>query len=298
LTRLAAFLFLFVFVSPAMAHHNEAVDEAWFFSALPLFIVGLIASFYAAGLLRVWGRAGVGRGQSVWQAIAFTAGCVTIAIAVGSPIHALGEHLLSAHMIEHELLMAVAAPLLAVSAPSAALVWAMPRRVLKVGAWLAHRSGLRSIGRLVARPATATILHAIALWAWHVPVAFNSALTNDWLHWLQHGSFFLSALLFWWVMTGAVVRRGDYHIAVGHLFVTSMHMGVLGALMVVSRYTWYVVDTDALTSAGLTALEDQALAGLIMWVPAGLIYVGAAIAFAGLWIARSTSGAERAVRLS
>ena len=77
------------------------------------------------------------------------------------------------------------------------------------------------------------------------------------------------------------------------LFVTMLHSGLLGALLTVSRQTWYVGQAEFAALCGLTPLEDQQLAGLVMWVPAGLIYTAGALAFAGLWISQTRSFAER-----
>ncbi|HET6343355.1 MAG TPA: cytochrome c oxidase assembly protein, partial [Myxococcota bacterium] len=106
-------------------------------------------------------------------------------------------------------------------------------------------------------------------------------------HWLQHASFLGTALLFWWAMVGSPARQRTYGASVVHLFLTSLHTGLLGVLLVLSPRLWYpTMGSDAFLW-GLSPLEDQQLAGLIMWVPAGVIYAGAALALAGVWIARS-----------
>lgn len=156
-------------------------------------------------------------------------------------------------MVQHELLMVVAAPLCVLGRPIEALAWA----------WRAGARTLLSLARLMESPALAWILHAAAVLLWQVPGAFEAAVRDAWLHAAQHASFFVTALAFWW---SSVSRAGTVG-AVGALFTTMLYTGALGALMTFSRTAWY---------AGY-ALEDQQLAGLVMWVPAGLAYPAAAL---------------------
>jgi putative membrane protein len=200
-----------------------------------------------------------------------------------SPLHAIGEHSLSVHMIEHELLMAIAAPLLVLSRPIPALLWGLPRETRIVLGSVA-RTPIRGVWRSLTQPHAATVLHGAAIWAWHVPFLFQAALAHEGIHWLQHASFLGSAIMFWWALLRANRERAAYAIAVGNLFATSMHTGLLGALMVVSTRLFYVTTSSTGIPWNLNPLQDQQLAGLIMWVPGGLIYAGAAILFAGFLI--------------
>jgi cytochrome c oxidase assembly factor CtaG len=103
------------------------------------------------------------------------------------------------------------------------------------------------------------------------------------VHRLQHLSFLLTAMLFWW----SVFYRSKPGVATWHLFVTMMHTGILGALMTLAPKVLYQAQTAAAAAWGLTPLQDQQLAGLIMWVPAGTVYAGAAMALAVIWIRES-----------
>ena len=127
------------------------------------------------------------------------------------------------------------------------------------------------------------MLHGIAIWAWHAPVLFDAAVTNVAMHRLQHLSFLLTAMLFWW----SVLYCSNAGAAAWHLFITMMHTGILGALMALAPRVLYQAQTATAAEWGLTPLQDQQLAGLIMWVPAGTIYAGAAIALTVLWIRKS-----------
>jgi cytochrome c oxidase assembly factor CtaG len=254
--------------------------------ALPL--AGAVC-LYAIGAIRVWRRAGVLRGVDGVHAAAFAAGWLALAGALVTPLHALGEMSFAAHMIEHELMMVVAAPLLVLSRPAFAFLWAMP------SAW---RGALGSLGRgepamlwrTLTHPAVATLLHAAAIWAWHAPRLFEAALADDTLHLLQHASFFGTAILFWWAMLSPTPRR--LGASVGHLFFTAMHTGGLGALLVLAPRPLFAAPGVAIPF-GLSPLEDQQLAGLLMWTPGGVFYLVAALALAARWIAAS-DGVERA----
>jgi cytochrome c oxidase assembly factor CtaG len=186
-------------------------------------------------------------------------------------------------MIEHELVMAVATPLLVLSRPAGALLWALPKTTRRAIGRATRANPLRHLWVALTQPAHATVIHGVAIWAWHVPTLFDAAITNVALHRLQHVSFLLTALLFWWAM----VRRSDHGAACGHVFLTMIHTGLLGALMTVAPHVLYAIQTAHAREWGLTPLEDQQLAGLVMWIPAGTVYAGAALAFAALWIRRS-----------
>lgn len=243
--------------------------------------LALMAGLYTIGTARLWRRAGTGRGVRRHEVALFAAGWLMMVAALVSPLHALSRELFGAHMIEHELMMLVAAPLLVLARPLGPLIWALP---------LSWRRGLGGAVRVpviaglwaaLTLPLTATVLHGATIWAWHEPRLFQAALDVEWMHWLQHFSFFASALLFWWVL---VARRStDHGRAMAHLFVTSLHTSLLGILLTFAPSLWYA-SMPAAAAWGLLPLEDQQLAGLIMWIPGGLVYAGAALALAAKWI--------------
>jgi putative membrane protein len=253
--------------------------------------LGLLAGFflfYAVGLSRLWRIAGVARGMSGSHALLFVLGYLVVILALYSPLEEAAEHHFFMHMIEHELLMAVAPPLFVLSQPHAALVWAIPRTVLQT-------RQLRRVGlgawRLLTMPLVATILHGAALWFWHMPRMFRAAIENEGVHWAQHFSFFVTALFFWSSVLGQ--RKNKQGAGIGHLFATSAHTSLLGALLVFSTHPWLA----AIRTDSLTPLEDQQLGGLIMWVPGCMIYIIAAIAVAGRWISSSGDLAHARIRL-
>ena len=117
------------------------------------------------------------------------------------------------------------------------------------------------------------------MWAWHLPGPYQAALRSDGVHALEHASFFITALLFWWVLARPDYRRRlSFGADLIFLFTAAMQSGVLGALITFARQPWYPMHAEPASWWGLTALEDQQLAGLIMWVPASLAYLAAAAA--------------------
>ncbi|ACL57326.1 cytochrome c oxidase assembly protein [Methylobacterium nodulans] len=273
--------------------HGGDLGELWLtgpaWTSDPRVVIPLYLSavLFLVGTLRLWRRAGHGRGVRRWQVVCFWSGWTVLALALLSPLHWLGERLFTAHMIEHELLMAVAAPLLVLARPGSTMLWALPVRWRAPAGGIARLPILGGMWRAVSAPLPATLLHALALWAWHMPGLYDLVLVNAFAHWLQHLSFLLSALLFWWALLRGPARIRGYGASFLYLFLTSLHTGLLGVLLTMSPRLWYPRQVAAAAEWGLTPLEDQQLAGLVMWVPAGLVYAVAALALAGLWIRRS-----------
>ena len=255
----------------------------------------LLAGVYALGLMRLWRSAGWGKVVPLWRAAAFAAGVVTCVLALLSPIDLLSAQLSSVHMIQHMLLMNLAAPLLVLGSPLLVMLWALPSARRKVWAGRMQRFNawpLRSYA--FWQPLLLWTLYALVLWVWHVPRFYQAALRNELVHDLQHLLFLLSACLFWRVLLDSLSRfRLSQGAGVVYLFTTSLHATVLGVFMALAPSVWYP-DYEPLTGAfNLTALEDQQLAGLIMWMPACAIYaIVAAISF-GLWLRHSEQAHSR-----
>jgi putative membrane protein len=268
----------------AWAHGSEDHGGSrWTFDPFvvaPLLLSGVV---YAGGLTRLWRSAELGRGIPVVRVALYAAGWIALGGALVSPLHWAGEQLFTFHMIEHEIVMAIAAPLLVLGRPVGAALWALPLAARRYVAQLAHLVRLRSAWSWLIRPANATILHGMAIWIWHEPHLLDASLASITVHRLQHLSFLFTALLFWW----ALVRTREHGVAAGHLFITMLHMSLLGALLALSPRVLYPAQTEHAMDWGLSPLEDQQLAGLIMWAPAGTIYAAAAIVFVALWIGRS-----------
>ena len=274
------------------AHAPEpgpAVPDPWQWDLAPwlLVLLGASAIAYAVGLHRLWRNAGAGRGVSVLQAWAFVLGWLSLVVALVSPLDTLGGILFSAHMVQHELLMVVSAPLLVIARPLATWTWAMtPAQRRAVGRAFQGRTWSRAWDTLTD-PLVAWALHALALWAWHIPFAFDAALQNEGWHILQHVCFLGTALFFWWSVLGHDPRGryGPGHSA-AYLFTTMMHTGALGALLSLSPTPWYAPYVPLTGALGFDPVDDQQLGGLVMWVPAGLAYVIAALWVLGRMLTR------------
>jgi putative membrane protein len=272
-----------VLPSAAWAHHVE--EGALRSAGNELFVALLLAAslgLYGLGLARLWTRAGPGRGITRAQAARFGLGWLALYLALLTPIDTAGDVLFSVHMVQHELLMVVAAPLLVLGRPLEAWAWGIAppwrRRLARVGR-------VRWLGRLwdaLTEPVGAWCVHFVALWAWHVPRFFGAALENEGIHVLQHASFLGSALFFWWAVFGRGVRRPD-GASLALVFTTMMHTSALGALLTFAPAPWYAhyVGTQM-----LSPLEDQQLGGLLMWVPGAATYLVAALWIVAGWLRR------------
>src|SRR3954463_3337334 len=254
----------------------------------------ILAVVYAAGVARLWRHAGYGRGIRGFDVLAFSIGWFAIAVALSPPVDGWSDEWMMAHMIQHELLMVIAAPLIAISSPMVAALWAMPssgrRRVVD-----AVTGG--AVSRVWARltsPMSAFVLYAIALWIWHLPALYDAALEHEPIHLIEHACFFGTAALFWWGMAHGRYGRVGYGAAVVYVFATAVHSGVLGALLTFSPHLWYPPYAATSNALGLTPLEDQQLAGLLMWVPAGVIFIAGGLYFFAAWLRES----ERRVRIA
>jgi putative membrane protein len=249
-------------------------------------LLALSGGWYTLGVLRLWRNAGVGRGIGRLQAAAFAGGWLALVLALVSPLDALGARLFSAHMVQHELLMLVAAPLLVLGRPLAAWTWGLsPARRQVVGRWI-RVPWWAATWALLTDPLAAWALHALALWLWHVPSWFEAALRNEGWHALQHASFLGTALLFWWSALGGDSRSRASGFALLYLFTTMLHTGALGALLTLAPTPWYPSYAAATGALGLDPVADQQLGGLVMWVPGSLAYLVAGLLVVARLLAR------------
>jgi cytochrome c oxidase assembly factor CtaG len=241
----------------------------------------------------MWRAAGVGRGVRRWEAACFALGWLTLVAALVSPLHPWGSVLFSAHMVQHELLMLVAAPLLVLGRPVIAMLKAFPAHIARGASRWTTASSWRRFWGFIVNPFVAWAIHAAVLWIWHIPALFDATNGNDFIHALQHLSFVASALLFWWAVMHDRHRAIGYGAAVLYLFTTAIHSGLLGALITFAPVVWYPSYLQTTASWGLTPLEDQQIGGLIMWVPACLSYIIAGLALFAAWLRDSEGRVER-----
>ncbi|HET7544723.1 MAG TPA: cytochrome c oxidase assembly protein [Polyangiaceae bacterium] len=268
----------------------------WTADPVSLPAVALSSMLYGRGLSLLWRSAGVGSGIRRSEALSFYAGQVSLLIALVSPIDRLSDVLFSAHMTQHEILLVVAPPLLVLGKPLVALVWALgPKGRSALLGWL-DSPGLNRLWRRVSAPVSILLIHGLVLWLWHIPSWFEAALRNEWIHALQHASFLSTAVVFWWGVTRGRYGRGGYGMASAFVFATAMHTSILGALLTVAARLWYPLYAVRGQPWSIDVIEDQRLAGLIMWVPAGLLLAVLALALFAAWLGESARRVKLAER--
>jgi putative membrane protein len=272
--------------APVQAHSPARPDNAANLGVVVALLL-LAAVAYGTGIVRLRPHARARR-ELARRCIAFAAGWLALAAALLSPLDALAATSFAAHMVQHEALMLIAAPLLVLGRGLPTMLWALPYDARISVARGTRASWVRRSWGVLTAPFMAWLLHATALWAWHAPPLFNAALASGGIHDLQHASFFVTALLFWHALLrhGAHAHRGA---ALLYLFTTTVHTGVLGALLTFAHAPLYAPFDAGLRAWGtLTPLEDQQLGGLIMWVPGALVYVGVALTLLARWLNESS----------
>ena len=285
--RISTGLMLAAIARPAFAHEGHEQAIGWTLDPALLLPLGIALLIYIVGWRRLARRA-----SQPPSAHLFLAGWAMLTLALVSPLHEAGERSFTMHMIEHELIMLVATLLLAASNAGGALAWGLPRplRLLLGGRWKAPLAG---IWKRLTEPVTATLVQGFVMWAWHAPILFDRALESSGWHIAQHACFFVSALLFWWAMLHPRGGRVGYGLSAACLFATSLIGGALGALMSLSASPWYAdYSAMGMSGIGLDPVDDQRLAGLVMWIPGGLVHASAALVLFYKWLKASEGGAN------
>jgi putative membrane protein len=266
-----------VWADEAIRSRRVGVSD-WQFDPALIMNVALIGWLYTRGIARLRGSSQrrVSFGQV--NILAFVFGLAILVGCLLSPLDLLSAQLASAHMVQHMTIMTIAAPLVALGSPGLLLGLGLP----PIGrSALRHvRQSVRCvIGRPDKRLVGCWIIYALAMWVWHYPMFYESALRSPLVHDLQHLSFFLAALLFWQPIVDPFFRpKQNRGAAVFYLFTTTLHATILGVFMTVAPSAWYPHYEGLSQLWNLSPLEDQQLAGLIMWMPACAAYAFCAIA--------------------
>jgi putative membrane protein len=271
---------------PLVAHGADvhAIGDAralspWDLAALAA-LVGL-GVLYLRGLRRLRRRGGT---PPWFEPAAFACGWLALVTAVLPPMDALATEWFSAHMAQHELMMLVGAPLIIAGRPFPVWLWGLG------DAWRPRAGAIfqsRHVGgawRLLTAPLVAWALHGLAVWGWHLPAAYELAVRHEAVHAVQHAMFIGTSALFWWGLLYGRYGRAGYGAAVLYVFTTAVHTGLLGAMLTFAGTPLYEVYADAATARGGDALADQQLAGLLMWVPAGVILTLLGLGLFAAWL--------------
>ncbi len=265
----------------------------------------IIALLFAATLLYCWGLRPPGRRRVRIGPIggaSFFLGLAVVSVALMSPLDSLGPTIFSAHMIQHLLLMVVAAPLVVLGRPLLTITSGPPASIRRAASRLERTGAARLLRKGMDNVVLVGILQVLVLWAWHLPDLYQSALDDEGVHAFEHATFFFAALLFWRLVLSRKLRP-MYPVRVLLVFLTGLQSAALGALITLAGRRLYESQSLGSEIWSLTPLEDQVLAGIIMWVIPGILYFVVMIALLLRWFRQmdaSTStarGARGAARL-
>lgn len=269
----------------------------------PLVLVLVFAVLYAIGDRRTVTPARAKHARRLQRAC-FYGGLAVLVIALASPLDALSEQLFWVHMIQHVLLLVVAAPLIVLARPWTRLWRALAldlRRPLARGLGVSERTRrLRGASRALGTPAAGFLAFSVVLLAWHVPALFDATLRSTTLHALEHTLFLLTAVMFWKHVIDSPplhaplssVQRVAYLVGA---MVVSWVLAIVLALAPDPLYGFYA--HEATRPGGISALTDQQIAAGVMWVPGSITFVIVIFAYVHRWLA-PTQPAPRAVRLA
>jgi putative membrane protein len=272
--------------TPADASSVAAlVAEAWVGRPEVVAPLVLVAGAYAVGWWRLSRR---GESLSPWRVTAAAGGFVSLFVALSPALERAAHVSFLGHMIQHLLLVAAAAPLLLLSDPFAGLLWALPRG-LRRGAGRLVRPGaaLRRLGRWLTGMSVAWLAYALTMWLWHLPVAYDAAVSDRVLHDLEHLTFFGGAVLFWWPIVQPAPRlrpRPAAGACVIYLVLAALQTGLLGLLLTLSPGSWY---------RSYANVEDQSLGGLVMWGVGGAVDMLAVLILVGRYLASQDRAGAR-----
>ncbi len=259
-------------VGPAAGAGPEPWFLAWTFNALavlPMLAVTLYLRGWETLSRRMPDRFGPGR------PIAFVAGLASIVCALSWPVDALSPLLLQAHMTQHLLLMVVAPPLLWMGAPVAPLLCGLPRSIRRTVTIALGRPWVRRLSHALADPRVGWVAVVVAFWARHVPALYELALRSEVWHGVEHACFFTTAMLFWrpvilpWPASSSWPRWA----MIPYLVLADLQNSALAAILTFSDRVIYPAYEVVPRIWGVSALQDQQIAGVIMWVPGSLAFL-------------------------
>jgi cytochrome c oxidase assembly factor CtaG/polyferredoxin len=251
----------------------SAAFESWALNGRVIALLLLSALIYWRGWLR--GRRLLRDERDGIRLAAFLASLLIVFLATESPLDAFDSLFLSAHMTQHLLLMMIAPPLLLFSHPLLPILRGLPKAFVKegLGPFLSWKPLKQFFGWLTA-PVTAWLIFVFSMLLWHLPKLYELALASPAWHGAQHASFFWSGVLFWWpvIQPGPGKPRWPKWMAIPYLLFADILNTALSAVFVFSGHLLYP-SYAAVRASHLSALEDQSIAGLIMWVPGSIVYL-------------------------
>ena len=253
---------------------TEALLKSWTLEPWILLLSAVSICIYMRGWMGLH-RQMPGR-FPLWRAVCFPAGLATIWFSIASPLDAMGNLLLQAHMTQHLLIMMVAPPLIWLSAPGIPMLRGLPNRIRKywIGPFLAWKP-LRTFFHFLTHPVTCLFLFIAVTWTWHWPPLYELGLRNASWHQFEHACFILASLLFWWPViqpwpSKSVLPRWSM---IPYLLIADISNTVFSAAFCFWEKVIYPTYENAPRIIGISAMDDQAIAGAIMWVPGSILFL-------------------------
>jgi putative membrane protein len=272
----------------------QSALESWSIP-VPLTSHLVLAGFlYLRGWLRL--RSASVNAIAFWRAASFFVGLFLLWVALGSPLAAFDEDLLTVHMVQHLLLMTVGPPLILLGAPLMPILHGFPRKFVQwVLAPLFRWPPMRWAGGVLSRPAVCWLAGAAALVGWHVPALFTFALRSEAWHVVEHTCFLGSGLLFWWpvIQPWPSAPTWPRWSILLYLFLATLPCDILSAFLVFCDRVVFAVYLSAPKNFSISALADQQCAGALMWTCVTIVYlIAATIVATRLLSPRNSRGNE------
>jgi putative membrane protein len=260
----------------------QSAVESWNPPAATIATLLVLATLYARGFFRLHRQ--MPERFPLWRLASFMSGIGALLVAIASPLEEFDDLLLQVHMAQHLILMILAPGLLLMGAPAIPMVRGLPPRIAKSLLGPLLRSGtMRAIFAWLTQPWVCWIAFVAATWGWHVPTTFQLALRSAGWHIVEHVCFFTTALMFWYpvVQPWPSVSRWPRWAMLPYLLLADGQNTILSALFIFSGRLLYPYYATVPRLAGFTPMNDQIVAGAIMWVPGSIFYLvpAAAIVF-------------------
>ena len=233
-----------------------------------------------------------------WRLGCFLTGLASLWFAIASPLDAFGSLVLTAHMVQHLILMVVAPPLILLGSPTIPLLRGLPRWAARdaLGPFLSWPL-LERLGRALTHPAFCWVAMAVAMLGWHVPAAYELALRSSGWHAVEHACFFITSLLFWWpvIQPWPSAPQWPRWVIPIYLLLGDVVNTILSAFLCFSGRILYPTYAAAPQLAGVAPLDDQVAAGAIMWFVGSLAFLGPAVILTVQLLSPPTAALEPAV---
>ena len=256
-----------------MEEFPHGILAAWSWPLWPAVGIVVASTLYVRG----WRALQRTRARELlrWRAVCFFGGLLAVWIALASPIDALDDFLLSAHMLQHFTLMSVAPPLLVLGAPLVPMLRGLPRWMIRVLRPVFASRVAHKVARALAHPAVAWLVMNVAYLGWHVPQAFELTLRSENWHNFEHMCFLFTSIAFWWVIVEPWPsrRRWSRWMVIPYLLTADVVNTILSAVLAFSGKVLYPSYAAAERITRLTPLKDQVLAGSEMWVLNSIVFL-------------------------